>query len=171
MLLCINNFRTYAVGSNLVLVSLRTSSALICIKYCVTLVVGWWKRSSEILYNCHCHEELLLNCLHAMHSNSHSFTHCSLNVPNKYIPSHNRAETWIKKCRCVNEIAATYIPRVIDCFVVHFSLVTFNMGDNKKCSSCVPEMDQKCIKPIPLKNYLTDEVFYDTLHAEADRVW
>ena len=23
---------------------------------------------------------------------------------------------------------------------------------------------------IPLKNYLTDEVYYDTLHAEADRV-
>ena len=45
----------------------------------------------------------------------------------------------------------------------HFCLAPFNMAG-------VPELSQKYPKAIPLRNYLTNEVFYDTLNAEADRV-
>ena len=38
---------------------------------------------------------------------------------------------------------------------------------NKEMSKDVGKAKQR---PIPLRNYLTNEVFYDTLYTEADRV-
>ena len=47
-------------------------------------------------------------------------------------------------------------------------LTSLQQDDEVKIPSACPS--SKARKAIQLKNYLTNEIFYDTLHHEADRV-